>query len=1008
MKFVNLKFIAIMIFIIAAEVTAQGTVKGVVVDSLTSQTLVGANVFVVGTSLGSATDIEGEYKITRIPAGPFKLKVSYIGYESKEFDLSIQDNKTLEFFVELAPQAIEGITVVVTAQAKGQVAAINQQLTANTIVNVISEEKIQELPDANAAEAIGRLPGVSISRSGGEANKITLRGLSDKYSYVTIDGVKIPSTDAAERGVDLSTFSQNNLAGIELFKALTSDKEADAIAGSVNLVTKKAPVGRTMRAIVKGGYNQMIKSAQQYDLSFRYTERYFDNILGMQVSGNLEQKIRSRDSYNISYDQTIENQTSYFINNFTLNFTDEERTRNGANLILDIDTPDKGNIKLNSSYSSTKRDYLIHTRDYPLGGGGNSQTGSVTYSYRDIEREINTFSSALTGDNTLIGLDFTWGASFAQSTSDNPYDYQMNFTEPSISGSAGMKAGIPEYKENPENLIPFAYNNFRASTLSEAFYNTQHNLDKDLGAFIDIKRNYNFGSSFSGEVKWGGMYKRKVRTNANSLLYSPYYLGTWKPFEKLPDGTIRAKNFSGTYFDGFYQRYLENPSNLGLPFSEVLDNDPQARNLYDKYDLRPLINRDKLRQWYELNQYGINQAGNSVEYSIDPSVKAFSYDISESVTSAYLMNTLNIGQNLVFLAGIRVEKESNVYNNQYSPIQTGGFPIPPDASRDTSGTYSETIWLPNFQLNFKATDFLNIRLAAYKALARPDFNMRLNTYFAWRPAASSGNRQLIVGNNKLKTAKAWNFEINTSFYGNKIGLFSISAFYKEIEDMYHMLNQINTSGNVLLEKLGLDWKTLHQSSYQLTVPYNSPDPSKVWGFELEHQVNLTFLPGLLKNLILSYNASLVKSETTIYGTVIDTTYKEVDLGGGIIIRTPEYNERVVQRRQQLEDQPELYGNISLGYDIGNFSGRISLFHQSEYNLSFSPSGRGDRIIDAYTRFDLALRYRLFDYLSLLLNVNNITNIDEDNYLNNRVNGYKILRSSERYGTTMDFGVRVDL
>ena len=77
---------------------------------------------------------------------------------------------------------VESETVIVSAQAAGQVAAINQQLSSNTIVNVISEEKIQELPDANAAEAIGRLPGVSIQRSGGEANKITLRGLSDKYT----------------------------------------------------------------------------------------------------------------------------------------------------------------------------------------------------------------------------------------------------------------------------------------------------------------------------------------------------------------------------------------------------------------------------------------------------------------------------------------------------------------------------------------------------------------------------------------------------------------------------------------------------------------------------------------------------------------------------------------------------------------------------------------------------------------------------------------------------------
>ena len=155
--------------------------------------------------------------------------------------------------------------VVISAQALGQAAAINQQLSSNTIVNVVSEQKIQELSDANAAEAIGRLPGVALQRSGGEANKIVLRGLSDKYSTVTVDGVRMPATAENDRGIDLSLLSQGSLAGIELYKALTSDKDADAIAGTVNLVTKKAPETRLIRFDTKGAYNNIDESVSQYD-----------------------------------------------------------------------------------------------------------------------------------------------------------------------------------------------------------------------------------------------------------------------------------------------------------------------------------------------------------------------------------------------------------------------------------------------------------------------------------------------------------------------------------------------------------------------------------------------------------------------------------------------------------------------------------------------------------------------------------------------------------------------
>jgi len=210
-------------------IKAQGNLRGTVTDSLTKESLIGANVFLLGTSLGSATDIEGNYVINRIPEGTYKVKVSYVGYKPKIYDVVIQKNKTVVFNFNLVPDVIEGTEVIITAQAVGQAAAINQQLASNTIINVVSEEKIKELPDANAAESIGRLPGVSILRSGGEANKVILRGLSDKYTTVTIDGIRIASTDAESRGLDLSTISQSSLAGIELYKALTSDKDADAI-----------------------------------------------------------------------------------------------------------------------------------------------------------------------------------------------------------------------------------------------------------------------------------------------------------------------------------------------------------------------------------------------------------------------------------------------------------------------------------------------------------------------------------------------------------------------------------------------------------------------------------------------------------------------------------------------------------------------------------------------------------------------------------------------------------
>lgn len=189
--------LTIIALVLSLSISAfgQATLSGIVTDSLMANLLVGANVYLVGTALGSSTDLEGQFQITRIPPGQYQVKVSYIGYLSKEYPVQIQQNQNIVLDIELNYEVIQGEAITVTAQAEGQVAAINQQITSNTIINVVSEEKIKELPDANAAEAIGRLPGVSIIRSEGEANKVILRGLEDKFTTVTIDGVKIPSTD---------------------------------------------------------------------------------------------------------------------------------------------------------------------------------------------------------------------------------------------------------------------------------------------------------------------------------------------------------------------------------------------------------------------------------------------------------------------------------------------------------------------------------------------------------------------------------------------------------------------------------------------------------------------------------------------------------------------------------------------------------------------------------------------------------------------------------------------
>jgi TonB-dependent receptor len=1011
-----LKCLIVFLVVFSINGFSQGIIKGVIKDGITGDKLVGTNVHLAGTSLGASTNIEGEYKIVLIPAGKYKVKISYIGYKSQEKEIVVGNGQTITYDAELKMDVIEGSEIVVTGQAMGQASAINQQKNSNTIVNVLSEEKIQSLPDANAAEAIGRLPGVSIQRSGGEANKIVLRGMSDKFSFVTIDGIRMAPTDADSRGIDLSTISQGSLAGIELYKALTPDKDADAIAGAVNLVTKKAPDERLLRVDVKGTYNKLKNSKDQYDLQLRYGERFFNNVLGVQVTGNLEKKDRSSEQYKVTYstdrDSSGNHEPNHEITNFVLKYIDETRERQGLSLLLDINTPDEGCIKLNNVFNGTSRNIITYERDYPSVGTIISNVSGVPYSIRYQEQKINTFNSSIHGENNILNLNVLWGGSFSQSMTTNPYDFEMDFVEPTTTQNGVIVSGakdIPKsilYGTDFSKLIPYFLNNFQAASTAMSYYRDERNLDKEKSAFLDVIGKYVFGDALNGEIKAGGKYRYKNRTKVTSEYdgsdYNQYFTNYFDYSHVSSDGNtelVNVPSFSGERFANLWL------NSAGVPLvTNFLESPYQGRNIYDQYYLYPMMDVNAIKLWYDLMKNNSYTNPKKAYYLRNTLGMDDAYDIIERLTSGYIMNTLHYQQWLTFIAGVRVEQEDNDYKSIYLGLVTSNFSTTVHDST-IYANHKETIVCPNFHLTIRPNDNVNVRFAAYKALARPDYNQRLNRY-----RYNATKLTLVAGNPNLKTAQAWNFEANASIFGNDFGLITISAFYKNIENMYHTITEATMPSGEMLKTLGTDW-TLpanHGSDqYVLTMAYNSHKPTKVWGFEFEHQARFEFLPGLLKNIVLSYNGSLVKSETYVYGTIDSFKWDTSYVHGKPILHKNIYNE-FVEHKNKMEGQPELYGNVSIGYDIAGFSARISYFYQGRYTTLVSLDGFGDEIQGAYSRLDFSLKYEYDKHLSFFLNVNNLTDTEEKTYLKNNVDNWEIVTSSQKYGLMGDIGVRYTL
>ncbi|WP_372933030.1 TonB-dependent receptor, partial [Mariniphaga sediminis] len=729
------KTLSVLILIVfnVSIMFAQSMVSGVVTDGNDGTALPSANVYVEGTTNGTITNLNGEYRLL-LGKGSYTIMVSFVGYTSQKEVITIVDGKATNLNFQLSPEPIMGEEIIVTAMQRGQRAAISTQLNAAGIINSVSEEQIQELPDANAGESIGRLPGISLKRSGGEAEKIVLRGLNEKFSKIQLDGVAIPATDAGSRGVDLSLFSVNSLAGIEVTKALTSDMDADAIAGLVNLITKKASEKPELRFDLGGGYNKLANSAAQYSLGVRYSRRLFNNFLGVQVSSNHESKIRSNESYRVGW--IVDPDSTYQISSLSPSYTKERRTRTGGSLLFDVNLSKGGAIRLNNFFSRTDRNAINYSRSY-------NTSDNVGYSLTDSERNIQTYNSSLAGEHFMEKIKVNWDISHALSINKLPYQHSMNFTEGGSVG-AGMQNIPNDVLQGPaELLIPYAYNNFDVAYLRTAFFQTSKNRDRNVSTHIDFERLFSISDKVNITLKAGGKYRAKSRSNDIELLRSPYYLIAPSKYQRLDDGSIVPSDFSGTSFEDLI---MVGGANISM--SNFLADNPPSRGLYDgKYDLNPLIDKNLVREWYETHKNGISADGTLEEYSPYSSVIPQLYSLTERISSAYVMATINLGEMIRVIGGVRIEKEDNDYTAKYAPDLGNWFGFDPNKVGDTLATYTSTFILPNVHLRFKPVKWWDLRLAATKTLARPDFSMRLPTLVVNRVSGGAIQR----GRPDLKT-----------------------------------------------------------------------------------------------------------------------------------------------------------------------------------------------------------------------------------------------------------------
>jgi len=779
-----------------------GNLSGRIVDATTQTPLAYASVFVEGTNIGTTSDVEGKFRLFNIPVGIQTVKSTYLGYQEFTQEVEINRNQTTDMVVSLVSKDISTDEVVITAQLKGQRAAINQQINSNTIVNVISQEKIQELPDQNAAESLGRLPGISVLRDAGEGTKVVVRGLSPRFNAITVNGVRVPSTDPQDRSVDLTMVSTDALQGIEVYKALTPDRDGDAVGGSINFVTKTAEEGFHGNARLLYGYNDHEEEFGQWRGDFNLSNRFFDDRLGVIVAGNYQRVNRSSDVLDAGYIQNgIDNEGRSImeLNNLNLEDNKEVRYRYGGSVSIDYPFL-KGELQLTSFLGRTDREQLRRRRRYRVGAAYQELDARD----RTIEQFLSTNTFRGNYNFNFLNMELSWLTSYSVTQRDVPVSHFARFRE------LGAFTGDLIEDRGPEVVPEGAKNNLDETYFHDASKDLDDIRDRNVTAQIDLKFPFSTGENFNGYFKTGVKVRDKNRSRDVNTI--------WTAFGGIND-VIDA-------------------------FPDAFEMDSRGRISVYNF-LGPFVAPDFLEDQYEfgtgLNVETLNEFGETYGefYMPDPQTDLRDYNASEQVRSAYAMAEFHFfNQKLMFLPGVRVEETTNEYGSVFGTPTTGGFV---SGIRDTSGVRTYTEVLPMFHLRYKATNWFDIRLATTKSLSRPD-------YFNLVPWQRIDHFEGVVeeGAPNLLHTQVWNYDVFLSFY-NTYGLFTLGGFYKTLQNIdYIRTSRITDTGPT--------------RGYDYIRPVNAELDANAYGIEIDLQGSLQFLPKPFDGIVLSANYSYIQAE----------------------------------------------------------------------------------------------------------------------------------------------------
>jgi TonB-dependent receptor len=974
--------------------SGKGTIAGTVKDSGNSA-LQGALVELLPLGAKAATDDHGQFRMTDVPAGEYTLSVSYVGLAVSNTPVVVEAGKEITASATLQVASQVDQVIVSAERLQGEAEAINIERTADNIVQVLPERVISSLPNTNIADAVGRVPSVSLERDEGEGKYVQIRGTEPRLSSVTVNGVNLPSVEGVVRNIKLDAVPADLVERIEVFKTLSADQDADGIGGTVNLVTRTAGEKPIYALGGTGGYNPIQNAywrgglngvfGKRFGVSKKFgfllngtfdkTNRGIDDLEPGQSTGvdpatqrnvafaNTEDR-RSYDYYRTRYgfttgiDYNIKPGISVYAKGLFSDFHDYGETwvytPNAGNTIKSV-SPDGSQITFDNA-----QDCVAVNQAADVANPGSNPCSPGSYNYRHyVRRPDQQVYSFLTGarhdlSSTLINYEF------AASRSHNIGG--QDFATTNFNGAAASY-------DNNGNLVstgPDVAVNQKDPFRPKLFALDSTNLYDPTQYFIT---NSSFTNYIAQQLNFQGAASVARRYSAHS------HLGTFEIGIKIrnshstqneSDTLLKATNGNSTidlnsalgtytnpsYYDNFFRIGSQSygpTSNYNLITKSVLGNPGQFAP-----DVATDIRRSK---------------------------GAF-FDANERIYAGYLQNVISFGK-LRLQTGVRFDAADTgflantiVTSDPADPTVTPTNPrITPN--RQSSGYINA---LPSVQAQYQLYKNTNLRANYSMGIARPNIGDLVPTTIV-DPNANPSPGVVTQGNPNLKPTKANNYDILIEHFFQPLGILQAGYFYKQLSDPIYATASTIPAGQP-------------NAGLRLLQSINGPK-AHIQGIEVSWEQRFSFLPGLLSGFGVSANYSYTQS-----GVTFPTTFD-----GGRIDNAP------------LARQAPNTWNAGFTYDKSRFSMRFSASHNDAniqfYNYSHVDAATdkdpilglrgpsGDVYFYAHTQFDIQGSYRIRKGLRFEASGLNLSNEVFGFYQGSGI--YPIQR--EFYKPTVSFGMR---